>query len=149
MTKPVLQYFLSPEAKAAGIQFKAPRELDAGFDIPALEAVSIPAGEFALLRTGIHLAIPEGWVGLVRDRSSVALKGGLTSAGVIDASYRGELKVAFHNFGKDALEFKPGDRIAQILILPHLAGTQSIAVEELETLGETARGAGGFGSTGR
>ena len=148
MSKAVLQFFLSPEARAAGVKFQAPRELDAGFDIPSLEAVKIEAGGFALLKTGVHLAIPEGWVGLVRDRSSVALKGGVTSAGVIDASYRGELKIAFHNLGKQAIEFQVGDRIAQILILPHLSGSQSMAVEELSELGNTLRGAGGFGSTG-
>ncbi len=149
MSSAVLHYFLNSEAKSRGIELLVPRELDAGFDLPSLDEVTIEPGAFALLRTGVHLAVPEGWVGLIRDRSSVALKGGVTSAGVIDASYRGEVKVAFHNLGKEALTFNTGDRIAQILILPHLAGTQSAKVELLEGLGDTVRGAGGFGSTGK
>jgi len=145
----MLQYFLSPEAAEKKIELRVPRDSDAGFDLPSLEDVTIPPSGFALLRTGIHLAIPQGWVGLVRDRSSVALRGGVTSAGVIDASYRGEVKVAFHNLGKEPLRFAAGERIAQIIILPHLPGTESAQVSSLELLGNTERGAGGFGSTGK
>ena len=144
----VLHYFLNSEAEVRGVEFLAPRELDAGFDLPSLDSITVEPGAFALLRTGVHLAVPEGWVGLVRDRSSVALKGGMTVAGVIDASYRGEVKIAFYNFSKAPLTFEVGDRIAQIIILPHLPGTQSTKIELLEGLGETMRGAGGFGSTG-
>jgi dUTP pyrophosphatase len=145
----VLKYFLNEEARKQGVQLKIPRELDAGFDLPALRDTEVAPGAFALIETGVHLSIPEGWVGLIRDRSSVALRGGLTSAGVIDASYRGEVKVAFHNLGREPLFFKSGDRIAQCLILPHLAGNQSCEVPSLEALGDTERGSGGFGSTGK
>ena len=142
-------YFLNSEAQSKGIELGVPRELDAGFDLPSLDPIVIEPGAFVLLRTGVHLAVPEGWVGLVRDRSSVALKGGVTVAGVIDASYRGEVKVAFYNFSKEPLTFQVGERIAQIIIVPHLAGSQCTRVELLDGLGDTVRGAGGFGSTGK
>ena len=149
MQKPVVRFFLTEEARNVNLVFRAPRELDAGFDLPSLEAASIPPGGFALIRTGVHLSIPENWVGLLRDRSSVAMRGGAITAGVIDASYRGEVKVAMHNFGKETLQFKLGERIAQCLIVPHLPGTQSEEVSSLDDLGGTERGDGGFGSTGR
>lgn len=145
----MLSYFLSEKAKAAGLVLKVPRQLDAGFDLPSLEDVTIPVSGFALLSTGVHLGIPEGWVGLIRDRSSLALKGGATTAGVIDASYRGEVKIAMHNLGKEPLVLKVGDRIAQCIIVPHLVGTESSEVFSQDDLGSTERGAGGFGSTGR
>lgn len=143
-----MQFYLSEEARAAGVSFKSPRSGDAGFDIPALEEVSISPGESRLIRTGIHLAIPLGYVGLVRDRSSTALKGAMCGAGVIDSSYRGELKVLLYNFGKEELCFKVGDRIAQLVCVPHLSGEKTEQVDSLEHLGETDRGSGGFGSTG-
>ena len=149
MKTPVLCFSLSDAAKAKSIEFRAPRALDAGFDLPSLNDVAIQPGAFALLETGVHLAIPEGWVGLIRDRSSIALKGGACTAGVIDASYRGEVKVAFHNFGKVPIEFVTGDRIAQCVIIPHLPGANAEQVDSVEALGNTNRGAGGFGSTGK
>lgn len=144
-----MQFLLSSEAQAAGIKLGVPRELDAGFDLPALENYTIEPGSFSLLRTGIHLGIPENWVGILRDRSSVASRGGVCSAGVIDASYRGEVKVLMHNFGKEPLIFKVGDRIAQCIVMPYLPGSASFQVSTLEELGKTTRGSGGFGSTGR
>jgi dUTP pyrophosphatase len=102
----------------------------------------------AAVPTGVHLAIPIGWVGLVRDRSSVALKGGVTAAGVIDAGYRGEVKVIMHNLGTEPLVFNPGDRIAQCVILQHFIGEDVVEAKELDSLGNTARGQNGFGSTG-
>ena len=148
-----LRYFLSQEARDANLQFKAPRLGDAGFDLPSLSAVEIKPGTFQAVRTGIHLAIPLGYVGIVRDRSSVALRGGACTAGVIDASYRGEVKVVIHNLGPEPLTFAKGDRIAQIILLPHYGthDTQmsTVQVEALEGLGTTERAAGGFGSTGR
>lgn len=146
---PVLKYYLTGEAKQAGVAFSPPRAMDAGFDLPSLGEVSIPAGGFALLRTGVHLAIPDGWVGLVRDRSSVALKGGAVTAGVIDSAYRGEVKVAMHNLSGAPLSFKCGERIAQLVVVQHLEGAQCAEVKSIEQLGESERGGGGFGSTGR
>lgn len=145
----VLQFYRAPEAEQAGVTLGIPREGDAGFDLPAVQDTEIAPKSFLAVKTGIHLAIPEGFVGLVRDRSSVALRGGVCSAGVIDASYRGEVKVVMHNMSDTAIQFKKGDRIAQILILPFLPGSQSSQVTALEHLGDTVRGAGGFGSTGK
>jgi dUTP pyrophosphatase len=142
-----LAYWLSPDA--SGLELRVPRDQDAGFDLPALEEVVIPAGKGALVRTGVHMAIPVGWVGLLRDRSSMALRGALVLAGVIDSSYRGEVKVAMHNLSKEPLRLARGERIAQCVVVPHLSGTNSIQCQRLEQLGSTERGAGGFGSTGR
>jgi len=95
-----------------------------------------------LIGTGIAVEIPAGWVGLVRDRSGVALAGrGYTVAGVIDSSYRGEVKILFDR----EVQVKDGERIAQMVILPHFAGE----VTEVAELSPSARGEAGFGSTGR
>jgi dUTP pyrophosphatase len=145
----VLRFFRTEEARAAEVTLKAPRHGDAGFDVPTLEVVTIEPGKSKLIRTGIHLAIPIGYVGLVRDRSSTAMKGAMCGAGVIDASYRGELKVLLYNFGESPLSFSPGDRIAQLVCVPHLVDEGTLEASTLETLGETDRGAGGFGSTGQ
>jgi dUTP pyrophosphatase len=141
--------YLSPEANAAGVKVRIPSELDAGFDLPTVVDISIEPQGFSLIPTGVHLSIPKGWVGLLRDRSSIALKGGVTSAGVIDASYRGEIKVAMHNLGKEPLIFKKGERIAQCVIVPHILGTTAKVVSSIDDLGDTERGTAGFGSTGR
>ena len=107
MSGQVLKYYLNDEARACGIELKIPRALDAGFDLPCLTPTTIEPNGFALIKTGLHFSIPEGWVGLLRDRSSsVALRGGAITAGVIDASYRGEVKVAMHNLGKEPLVFE-------------------------------------------
>lgn len=147
--EPEFSVFVGPEAEAAGLDFRAPREGDAGFDLPALEDVAIAPGKCVAIRTGIHISIPIGYVGLVRDRSSVALKAGACTAGVIDSSYRGEVKVVMHNLGENLLEFKSGDRVAQLLVIPHLTGGNLRKVDSLVDLGSTQRNVAGFGSTGR
>ena len=147
--EPILKYCLSEEARKAGVQLGCPRPMDAGFDLPALHDVTILPGGFALIPTGVHFAIPENWVGLVRDRSSVALKGGAATAGVIDAAYRGEVRISMHNLSGEPLSFKRSDRIAQLVVVPHLAGERSSEVSSLTELGSSERGPGGFGSTGR
>lgn len=147
--EPEIRFHFTAEAKAAGLSFKAPRDLDAGFDLPAIEDVTIAPHSIYVIRTGIHAAIPEGWVGLVRDRSSVAIRGGHTIAGVIDASYRGEIKVAMYNLLSEPLRFTRGERVAQMVVVQHLSGRAAKAVDSLDDLGSTERGAGGFGSTGR
>ncbi|HQH26171.1 MAG TPA: dUTP diphosphatase [Oligoflexia bacterium] len=149
MAEVVLRYYRNGQAKRAGAVLGVPREMDAGFDLPCVEDVSIPAHGFSLIATGLHLAIPEQWVGLVRDRSSVALRGGAVTAGVIDAAYRGEVKIAMHNLSGETLCFKAGERIAQLIVVPHLPGSASEETGSLEQLGESGRGHGGFGSTGR
>jgi len=145
-----LTFFRCDEAKEKGISLGIPREGDAGFDLPSLDDIEIPVGGMSLIRTGIHLAIPTGWFGLVRDRSSVAYKkGGAVTAGVIDASYRGEVKIVMHNLSSEPIIFNVGDRVAQCVVLPHLPGEASEEVESIDHLGTTSRGATGFGSTGK
>lgn len=149
MSTDIFKYYRSELAKERGIEIKIPRAEDAGLDLPALDDITILPGGSALISTGIHVAIPLNWVGIIRDRSSVASKGGVTAAGVIDSGYRGEVKVLIYNLGKKELTFKPGDRIAQLITLPHMPYDLSLEVGSLEDLGNTERGHGGFGSTGR
>ena len=141
--------YLSTEAQAAGLPLRLPKSGDAGIDLPLLETTTIAPRGFSLLRTGVHLAIPLGWVGLIRDRSGLALRGAATTAGVIDASYRGEIKVAMHNLAAEPLELLAGERIAQCVVVPHFVPTEWRFAESVEELGATARGASGFGSSGR
>ena len=122
----------------------------AGADLTAcLEApVTIEAGSTAFIPTGIALEVPVGCAGLVYARSGMACKQGLAPAnkvGVIDSDYRGEIMVALHNHSGSARSIEPGQRIAQLLITPVLTPPY----EEADTLSDTARDAGGFGSTGK
>lgn len=119
----------------------------AGADLSALEDVTLLPGETKLIKTGLAMAIPAGYVGLVCSRSGLALKKSvfvLNAPGVVDADYRGDVGVILHNAGLEAFQIQPGDRVAQLLIMDyHPAG-----FEEVESLDETERGLGGFGSTG-
>jgi dUTP pyrophosphatase len=119
----------------------------AGLDLYfcASEPITIPVGTVTRIPTGIAVAVPAGYVGLIRDRSSLAMAGLQTVAGVIDSDYRGEVMVAVHNTGTTSLTLRPGDRIAQMLILD----CPRLDVVETAELPGTERGAGGFGSTGR
>ena len=123
---------------------------DAGYDLRARQsAVLPPGGGRAAVPTGIAVAIPPGWAGLVLPRSGLALRHGLTclnAPGLIDAGYRDEIRVILVNHDpKDAVKIEVGDRIAQLVILEVAA----IEWDEVDELGETPRGLGGFGSTGR
>lgn len=122
----------------------------AGADLYSAEDadVVIEPGETKFIGTGLAMEIPEGYVGLVYARSGLACKRGLAPAnkvGVVDSDYRGEIKVALHNHGKEAQMVEKGERIAQMVIAPYL----SVNYEEADELSETERGEGGFGSTGR
>ena len=120
----------------------------AGLDLYALEGVTVKAGETVLVHTGIALAIPDGYAGFIYARSGIATKRGLAPAnkvGVIDADYRGEIMVALHNHSTEAQEVDAGERVAQLVVAPFLPVELSV----VETLDETARAAGGFGSTGK
>jgi len=124
-------------------------EFSAGADLYAcLEGnVTIAAGETAFVKTGLALEIPIGFAGFIYARSGLACKKGLAPAnkvGVIDADYRGELIVALHNHSKNTIVVEPKERIAQLVIAPFLTAQ----FEEAEELEDTARGTGGFGSTG-
>ncbi len=122
----------------------------AGADLYARlsEALTIGAGETKMVHTGIAIAVPQGFAGLVYARSGLASKRGLAPAnkvGVIDADYRGEVMVALHNHSPEAQTIEDGERIAQLVITPVVQAL----FEECETLDETEGGEGGFGSTGK
>ncbi|MBI3288640.1 MAG: dUTP diphosphatase [Elusimicrobia bacterium] len=118
---------------------------DAGLDLYALEDAELAPGDGKLVRTGVAVAIPAGHVGLVCDRSSLAKRGLKTAGGVIDAGYRGEVGVMLWNIARQPQAVKTGERVAQLLVIPIAV---PVPVESAD-LGETARGVGGFGSTGR
>jgi len=128
----------------------AAHEGDAGYDLRAREAVILaPGGGRAAVATGIALAIPPGHAGLVLPRSGLALRHGVTclnAPGLIDAGYRDEIRVILVNHDPvDAFSIEVGDRIAQLVI----QAVETVEWVEVEELGESARGLGGFGSTGR
>lgn len=118
---------------------------DAGLDLYALEPVALEPGQGGVAATGIAVALPKGHVGLVADRSSLAKRGLKTAGGVIDAGYRGEIKVVLWNLSDKAQSLERGERVGQLLILP----VATPAVRAAESLDETIRGARGFGSTGK
>ena len=124
--------------------------LSAGMDLRAcLEApVTLGPLERVLVPTGLFIALPEGFEAQVRPRSGLAAKHGVTvlnTPGTIDADYRGEIKVILVNLSNTPFEIVPGERIAQLVVARH----ERVEWEETDSLDETERGAGGFGSTGR
>lgn len=125
-------------AGAAGMDLRA--QLEAPITLAPLGRVLVP--------TGLFIELPQGYEAQVRPRSGLAIKHGLTvlnSPGTIDADYRGEIKVALVNLSADPLEIQDGERIAQLVVARH----EQVVWQLVEELGETERGAGGFGHTGR
>lgn len=121
----------------------------AGFDLTAAveDPLTLAPGERHLVPTGLALEIPGGWEGQVRPRSGLALRHGITllnSPGTIDSDYRGEVGVIVMNHGVEPVTVERGDRIAQLV----LARVEEVAWEEVEVLGDSERGSGGFGSSG-
>ena len=120
----------------------------AGMDICAAESLNLRAGKRHAVATGFAFAIPDGYEVQVRPRSGLALKHGITclnTPGTIDSDYRGPLGVALINLGAEPYTIRHGDRIAQMIVAPVI----QVQFQEVEALSDTARGAGGFGSTGR
>lgn len=120
----------------------------AGYDLYSTDEVTVKAGETVLIGTGIAMEIPENYFGGVFARSGLSVKEGLRPANcvaVIDADYRGELRVPLHNDSAVDRQITVGERIAQLVILPFLP----VAFEEVNELSDTQRGQGGFGSTGK
>lgn len=121
---------------------------DAGADLRSTESLVLEPGERALVGTGVSIALPDGYVAFVVPRSGLAAKHGITvlnAPGTVDAGYRGEVKVTLLNTDRDtAFSIEPGDRIAQIIIMP-VSRARFVPVE---TLPGSHRGEGGFGSTG-
>jgi dUTP pyrophosphatase len=127
-------------AQAAGMDLRAA--------VPATEPLTLAPGARAMVPTGLTMALPDGYEAQVRPRSGLAARHGLTclnTPGTIDADYRGEVKVILINLGAEPFVIQRGERIAQMVIAPVTRAT----LAEVDTLDETARGAGGFGSTGR
>ena len=119
----------------------------AGMDVVAAEDVDLAPAQRHAVATGLALAIPHGYEIQVRPRSGLALKHGISAPnapGSIDSDYRGELKIILINHGQESFAIRRGDRIAQLVLAPVTRGTWL----EVDDLGETARGEGGFGSTG-
>lgn len=119
--------------------------MDLYADIPC--SVILEPGKYKLIPTGISAAIPSGYEAQIRPRSGLALKYGITvlnSPGTIDADYRGEISILLINFGEGPFEIKRGDRIAQMVI----SRTEKVELVEVQTLPDSDRGVGGFGSTG-
>jgi dUTP pyrophosphatase len=120
---------------------------DAGLDLHAAAAVTLKPGERALVGTGIALALPPGFAGLVLPRSGLALRHGVTllnTPGLIDAGYRGEIKVLLVNHGSAAVALQRGDRVAQLVV----QRVEQVAPVPVAELPDSPRGARGFGSTG-
>lgn len=122
----------------------------AGYDLYALEDYTVAvnsafASNVQMVRTGVCVEIPSGYFGKIFPRSSLAVKHSIdVGAGVIDSDYRGEIKVVLFNHGNLNFHIKKGDRIAQLVIIPCLMGNST----EVESMSDTSRGEGGFGSTG-
>jgi dUTP pyrophosphatase len=117
---------------------------DAGFDLFSCVDLALGPGEVKAVPTGVKMAIPRGFVGLIWDKSGISLKGVHKLAGVVDAGYRGEVQVVMINLGREAYAIKTGMKIAQMLIQP----VHEVAIRETDDLDDTSRGEGGFGSTG-
>ena len=125
-------------------------EGSAGMDLCACieEGITLKGGETALIPTGIAAEIPKGFGLFIFPRSGLSIKHGiglLNSVGVVDSDYRGEIMVGLQNAGQEAFTIAPGDRIAQMMITPVVQAS----IQMTDSLDETQRGAGGFGSTGK
>lgn len=119
---------------------------DAGMDLFSAEDVTIPAGSTIAVATGIAMEIPEGYAGLIWDKSGLAINHGLkTFGGVIDAGYRGEVKVGMRNFNSHEHIIKAGNKVAQ-MVIQKIESPRIVLADELS---DTPRGDGGFGSTGK
>ena len=118
---------------------------DAGLDLFSVMECVLKGGEVRAISTGIQVAIPDGYVGLVWDKSGISLKNMHRLAGVVDSGYRGEVKVVMSNLSTEAFPIEKGMKIAQMLIQPIV----KVKVAESEMLDETTRGENGFGSTGK
>ena len=118
---------------------------DAGWDLYSLEDVTILKNTTSLINTGIAMAIPNGYVGLIWDRSSMGVKGIHRHAGVVDAGYRGYIKVCLHNTTGETYHVNRGDRIAQMIIQE----VPTFHMLEVDDLDDSERGGGGFGSSGK
>ena len=120
-------------------------DTDAGLDLYAMYKRSVPAHGSVRFDTGVHIEIPAGYVGMVKSKSGLNVKHGITSEGVIDAGYTGSIMVKLYNHSGCAVEIERGQKISQLVLLPIITPE----LEEVDSLDATERGNGGFGSTGK
>lgn len=120
-------------------------DLDAGYDIYAPYDAVIFQNSSGTFDTGVHVQIPAGYVGFLKSKSGLNVKNGIQSEGVIDAGYTGSIKVKLYNHGARSVEIKEGQKISQLVLLPIITPE----LELVDSLEETERGSGGFGSTGK
>lgn len=120
-------------------------EKDAGLDLYSPEYAVIHAGEFITIDTGVHIEIPDGYVGMLTSKSGLMRTSGITNRGTIDAGYTGSIGAVLFNHGTEDYQICRGDKITQLVIMPCIAPE----LELVDELDETERGEGGFGSTGR
>lgn len=118
---------------------------DAGADLRSPVDVVIPARGSAVIDTGIHVEIPEGFTGFLKSKSGLNVKHNLIGEGVIDSGYQGSIRVKLYNMGNGDYSIKKGDKIIQLVILPCV----NCGFTQVDKFAETERGYGGFGSTGR
>lgn len=119
---------------------------DAGLDLRTPINVTVPAGGSVVIDTGIHIEIPKGFAGFLKSKSGLNVNHGIVSEGVIDAGYTGSIRAKLYNLGDVSFDFFAGDKITQLVILPVIIPNK---LELVNSLAETERGDGGFGSTGR
>lgn len=119
--------------------------VDAGFDLRTPIDITVEGVNHAIIDTGVHIEIPEGYVGMLKSKSGLNVKYNLVGEGVIDAGYTGSIRVKLYNHGRESYKFRKGDKITQIVILP-IPDVKMILVDKLA---ETERGDNGFGSTGK
>lgn len=120
-------------------------ETDAGLDLLSTKTVIVNPNGSAIIDTGVHIELPMGTVGMLKSKSGLNVKYGITSEGVIDVGYTGSIKVKLYNHSREPYTVNRGDKISQLVILPIITP----ALEVVDELAETERGNGGFGSTGR
>lgn len=140
-----LEHFSGLELPAYQTPGSAGMDLRAA--VPQDSPITIPSGEWRLIPTGLAMALPQGYEAQIRPRSGLAAKHGVTclnTPGTVDADYRGEMFVNLINHGREDFVVQRGERIAQMIIAP----VMQIQWREVDTLDETERGSGGFGSTG-
>lgn len=141
--KPVVRFALDKGAYAP----ERAHAFDAGVDLRTPKHVRVPGRASAIIDTGVHVEIPEGYVGMLKSKSGLNVKDGITSEGVIDAGYTGSIVVKLYNNSFYDKEFKRGDKITQLVIMPcMLYDVQEVKLDEIKG-GE--RGDNGFGSTGK
>lgn len=137
----IIKYKKDADAKSPSYAYEG----DAGMDIFSNEEKTIPSSHRAPVKTGLYFEVPKGYVGLVWDKSGLALKQGIkTMAGVLDSGYRGELKIVLVNLSSQPFKIEKGMKIAQML----MQKVESAVLKEVRELSATERGDGGFGSSG-